>query len=295
MHSSTLKQYRLAKSRGMLSTDVAALLTSPHQFHVSAGVVEAARTIGRHEFAGDDEPRFPENSRLPAGQMVLSLQMDDGPVVVALRQRAADVVAIVFAEGVPQCIGSYFPGRREARSAPDGRGHEGSLAHIAFCVSLLNEPRRVTANPVTGVRWSKEQRAKIRKITGRAALAYSVVSWEVGSGVRAKGGRKEDASLRVALHWCRGHWRRAESHHPKSVWVQPFVSEVAGWYTWVAGCWKGHPDFGIKLQKHEARMQGERRSSPPADFSGNEKLQVMGAQQRRATAEAGFAPTSKLQ
>lgn len=69
-----------------------------------------------------------------------------------------------------------------------------------------------------------------------------------------------------------------------------------GWYCWAADCWKGHPNFGIKLQRHEPYFEGEPRSR----YIGGEsvldatRFAAMGAAQRAALAEAGFAPSSAL-
>lgn len=298
MHAETLRQYQLAVAKGHNSREVEAIMLGPHHFHISAGIVSAVEAIGHHEFEKmEDKPSFPASANLPASEMLMTIAAARGPSVVLLRQRAEDIVVISVNGGVPYCMGSFYPGTRDMRDGSDGQCHAGSLAFVAFCLSLLNEPRRVTVSPAGGLDWTRQHRKLVQRLTGRAALAYSVVSWQVGAGVNARGNKGGDTDLKVALHWCRGHWRRADAHHPRSEWIRPHAGAKPGWFTWVRDCWKGHPDHGIKLQRHEPRMVGEKRerggevvSAPSA-----EKLAAMSAQQRHALVEAGFAPTATVQ
>jgi hypothetical protein len=170
-----------------------------------------------------------------------------------------------------------------------------SVFLFGILLSLLNEPRRVVQRAAEGPEWTRPHRREVERVTGRAALAYTVVSWEVGSGVRALGSTAEaDQAFKMPLHWCRAHWRESNSTCPSAQWVTPMFRRP-GWYVWVRDCWKGHPDHGIKVQRHEPRMPGEspvRVKQDPVPSAA--KLDALAAQQRAMLVQSGHAPSASL-
>ena len=160
-------------------------------------------------------------------------------------------------------------------------------------ISLINEPRIVEATPASGLDWSRQHRKAVERVTGKAAMAFSVVSWKIGKHAKAIGSRLSEEGHPKALHWCRAHWRRAEEGQPKAEWVNIPRKGGWGWYCWAADCWKGHPDFGIKLQRHEPHFEGEPRSRYIAGdrVLDSTRFAAMGAAQRAALVKAGFAPS----
>lgn len=171
-----------------------------------------------------------------------------------------------------------------------------ALSRLSFILALINEPRIVEASPASGLDWSRQHRKAVERVAGKAAMAFSVVSWKIGKHAKAIGNRLSEEGHPKALHWCRAHWRRAEEGQPKAEWVNIPRKGGWGWYCWAADCWKGHPDFGIKLQRHEPHFEGEPRSR----YIGGDRVldstrfAAMGAAQRAALVEAGFAPSQTL-
>ncbi|WP_333830991.1 hypothetical protein [Pararhodobacter sp.] len=308
MHPETLKQYELALTTGRSQDDLAIrVLAGPHHFHVSRALIKVARALAEYEgtasFDRGEEFVFPTSSRLPAESMVLTHEDEGGQTHVSLLIDVGDQIALfVMGLGNLLAVGSWVPGRSGVSLSRkiSGSGSVQTIRSImvqAFIISLMNEPRRVTICPAGGLDWTRQHRRQVKRLTGRAAMAYSLVSWQIGAGVKAKRNPGGNSDLKVALHWCRAHWRRAEAHHPRSEWVKPHLAARAGWHTWVQDCWKGHPDHGIKLQRHEPRMVGEQRQGvvAPMGVPSALKLNAMTAQQRHTLVEAGFAPTAAVQ
>lgn len=317
MHPKTLDYYEAARLRGLTEKHwPIKLMLSPHHFHASDGMHKAAYAISRHELmvgGAGSELTFPKGSRLPAPQMVLTVQHGDDVSVLLLHETEAGYVNVVLATEI-RCfpMGSYKPGTSwHGAVLPENCSDEAMKAGLAatsvdeinlilwrtaFLVSLINEPRRVTVSPASGIDWTRPHRKRVQRLTGKAAMAYSTVSWQVGAGVKAKGNPGGDSDLKVALHWCRAHWRKAAPHMESAEWVTP-RNRPAGWYLWISDCWKGHPDHGIKLQHHKPKMPDEKDrkgAAAPSGVRNATKLAAMSAQQRAALVQAGFAPSASL-
>jgi hypothetical protein len=127
-------------------------------------------------------------------------------------------------------------------------------------------------------------------------MAFSTVRWKIGKRTQAIGNCLTEEGHPKALHWCRAHWRRAEEGQPKAEWVNIPRKGGWGWYCWAADCWKGHPDFGIKLQRHEPYIEGEPRSRfvDGPKILDETRFSAMAAVQRAALFEAGYAPSRAL-
>jgi hypothetical protein len=314
MHPATLDCYHAAKMRGRTSRDwPVKIMEGPHHFEVSPGIVDAAEAIAKNErsrMEAGDPMHFPAGSRLPCDEMVFVTNADRETNVYLLWQ-AKDSVMVAWA--CPHCIvpiGSWTPGtakgglfaaaelshpvaRAARQSLPDWLAEQGIWV-LAITLSLMNEPRLVTRSTVEHPRTS---RRRIERLTGKPALAYTKVTWQVGAGVKAKrDGSDEDGGLRMPLHWCRAHWRKAEEDWAGATWVEPRMGAPKGWYIWVTDCWKGHPDHGIKLQDHAPRMIGERAVGTAQEQSvpSAAKWAAMSAQQRAMMAQAGFAPSAAV-
>ena len=106
-----------------------------------------------------------------------------------------------------------------------------------------------TINTPSFVKQSKKaisplKRAKFKKATGKFSPdSWNMVSWNVGSDVELKA-YEEGGGIRQAVHFRRGHWRKAQEEHPKS------VSKDGRWMTYVHGYSAGHPAFGVKKSYH---------------------------------------------
>jgi len=106
-----------------------------------------------------------------------------------------------------------------------------------------------TINTPSFVKQSKKaisplKRAKFKKATGKFSPdSWNMVSWNVGSAVELKA-YKEGGGVSQAMHFRRGHWRKAQEEHPKS------VLKGGRWMTYVHGYNAGHPAFGVKKSYH---------------------------------------------
>lgn len=169
---------------------------------------------------------------------------------------------------------------------------------LAFILSLINTPRKVQIGPATGMDWTRQHRRAVERVTGSAAMAFSVVSWELGRKCAAIGNEITTEGHPKALHWCRAHWREARKGQPKAEWINVPAKGGWGWYCWVADCWKGHPDYGVKLQRHQPRMPGDKPGQALVTAQATPdktRWEAMSAAHRAAMVEAGFAPTPSLQ
>lgn len=115
-----------------------------------------------------------------------------------------------------------------------------SLRRVACILMVLNTPSFVISVP-SGSRQARRQLARTK---GIAQTRWTKITWQVDQK-KAVSGEANPTNIQQALHYRRGHWRKAESHHAKSV---PFDGEFK---TWIDGYWAGHPAFGfIKQTRH---------------------------------------------
>ena len=111
------------------------------------------------------------------------------------------------------------------------------LRHVASFLKVINKPRFVK----TDVSGSRQQRRGLNRGMGFATDAWHRVSWNVDKPVNAK--EPYDKSFhKMPLHFNKGHWKKAQEHHPKS------ILRYGQWRTWIEGYWAGHPAFGYKKQ-----------------------------------------------
>lgn len=311
MDNTTLQQFQMA------DRPTQERLTKAHCFRVSKSLLQAATAMAAKAINGAEEDgstiHLPSSARLPGNSIAISCEGDTAGVT--LLEVSADVSkginVSVVTEGVVLPCATFTPGSnsiflhmgrhgnyiRENLSDNEIETLKVMLLRYAMVVSLINEPRRVVVSTASGIDWTRQHRRRVERITGKAAMAYSVVSWQVGAGVKAKGNPGGDSDLKVALHWCRGHWRKADPEWENAEWVAPTQGAPCGWYIWVKDCWKGHPDHGIKLQDHKPRMKGEkvrRGSHAPSSVPNATRLAAMSAQQRAMLVQAGHAPSGAL-
>ncbi|MFC3569189.1 hypothetical protein, partial [Paracoccus simplex] len=207
-----------------------------------------------------------------------------------------------FINGTPCFIGGFTPGGTKCwvpiEATQDCSVLSAQLtARLSFIVSLINEPRAVDRTPASGMDWTRQHRRAVERVTGKAAQAYTVVGWEIGRPVAAKVGQITTDGHKKALHWCRAHWAKAAEGEPKAEWVNIPRKGGWGWYRWVKDCWKGHPDYGIKLQRHEPHMPGDPKSlhvGVGSEVVDQMRLAAMSAMQRHSLVEAGFAASVTL-
>lgn len=298
------------------------VLTGPHHFHISRGINDAAFAIAcdemQHSLDQGEQFSTPINSNLPCESMVMTVHRENDDVEVYLLKAENDYIVICLAVWYPgfpyACsvmIGAYVPGQgihkvpeaiqktefaRQFMAAIDDDTLLGSISRIAFIVSLINEPTRVAKTEATAQEINRAHRKRVERITGKAAQAWTNVRWTVGERSAAKRSKGDEEWKGRALHWCRAHWRSCNPGDVGAQWVDRKSGGKSGWHKWIKDCWRGHPDFGIKLQRHKPAMPGEKRPGAqyPTAIVDQTRFKAMGAQQRASLAAAGFAPSAAL-
>jgi hypothetical protein len=94
-------------------------------------------------------------------------------------------------------------------------------------------------------------KAKIKKMLGKFTPdSWNLVQWNVGEPVKSKDEETKSGG-KQALHFRRGHPRKAEEHWDKVYW-----STVRNrWEQYIHGYEAGHPRFGIKKSYHLPRKE----------------------------------------
>tara|TARA_R100001510_G_C7613218_1_gene176121 strand:+ start:43 stop:945 length:903 start_codon:yes stop_codon:yes gene_type:complete len=116
---------------------------------------------------------------------------------------------------------------------------------------VINSPRLTEKKPAG----TRQQRRSEARGMGKAVDAWHRVSWNIDKPSVAKE-PYDQGFHKMPLHFNRGHWKRAEKHHPKSRQrpnaLRP--EHRTGWWTWIDGYFAGHPAFGFKKQYHRPQI-----------------------------------------
>lgn len=131
------------------------------------------------------------------------------------------------------------------------RDREALIFHVrvvAAALQTINQPRYVISSKR---HVSLVKRQSFRKATGRFTPdSWNLVSWNVDKPVKAKP-YEEGGGARQALHFRRGHWRKA-----KEEWDNVRWSEDRGrWEKYIHGYEAGNPAFGVKKSYHMPRKE----------------------------------------
>ena len=126
--------------------------------------------------------------------------------------------------------------------------YEAFLRIVCAALDTLNQPRLVVQKPMP---LNFLQKQNFRKSTGSfAPEAWNMVSWNVEEPVVART-YEEGRGGRQALHFRRGHWRKAEEHHKNAQWSE----KRNRWEKWIAGYTAGDTAFGVKKNYHLPRKE----------------------------------------
>ena len=123
-----------------------------------------------------------------------------------------------------------------------------ALRFAAMALQTINQPRFVVPSKRDV---SMVKRQAFRKATGRFTPdSWNLVSWNVDKPVKAKP-YEEGGGGKQALHFRRGHWRKAKEQWERARW-----SEARNrWEIYVHGYEAGHPAFGVKKSYHMPRKE----------------------------------------
>jgi hypothetical protein len=122
------------------------------------------------------------------------------------------------------------------------------LRMVAGLLQTINQPRFV----VQGKRdVSLVKRQAFKKSAGRFTPdSWNMITWNVDKPVKAKH-YEEGSGGRQALHFRRGHWRKAEEGWERSRWSET----RSRWEQYIHGYEAGHPAFGVKKSYHLPRKE----------------------------------------
>ena len=125
---------------------------------------------------------------------------------------------------------------------------EVGLRLVAFALQTINQPRFVIYDKRDV---SLMKRQAFKKSTGRFTPdSWNLVSWNIDKPVKAKT-YDEGTGGRQALHYRRGHYRKAEEDWPTAQW-----SNIRNrWEQYIHGYEAGHPAFGVKKSYHLPRKE----------------------------------------
>lgn len=294
MHPQTEKcwQYYNGKSGGHM---IAKGLLTPAQYEVNQKIAEVAARLAKHELtnphAQGENFIWPETAQMPCDSLVLVINYGKGAGVVHWLQRDQGRVLVWWfaPSGEAFCLGGFVPGTdlmfRNRAATPDTRTQaekDNWLVFVAMILSLVVEHRRVDVSSVTP---NRQIRKRQEALTGNPAAAWFRVSWTLGKAVRAKGGNGKSHVTKIALHWCRAHWRICKPSARGATWH----ADRGGWYTWVKDCWRGHPDNGVRLHHYEPRFVDDPRPQGRAVAPHRYSLAALDAAKAEALRLAGFA------
>jgi hypothetical protein len=122
---------------------------------------------------------------------------------------------------------------------------------LDILLALLCEPRLVKRSAA-----NKSTRRRAARVFRNTPLPeWHRVTWTIGDKVVGRD-RNQGTGDRRPLHFCRAHWRRADSGMP-SAERRPGHD---GWWVWVSHSFKGHPDFGVRLHHYMPNIDPDGKS-----------------------------------
>lgn len=231
-------------------------------FDVSADVDQFILELVESEIervteGGKTEMAMPISSRPPSDFMCLTYPDHNREGCFILRSAEFDGVSIFAAtpSGMhPVGVYSSVDGTSQIdESVPPKSTNQAFMliATIAYTCALINEPRIVTTEPA----FSRQQRRSMSRGMGFAVDAWTRISWDLSKETVAKVSR-DPSFHKMPLHWCRGHYRRAQSHYANAIQRHDAfrAEDRDGWWQWIEGVWRGHPAFGVKKSVHAPRI-----------------------------------------
>lgn len=147
--------------------------------------------------------------------------------------------------------GTLFTDGKFADDPVEGSTVSRIIAVSAFMLSLINQPTLVSDVPA----FTRQVRRSFQR-KGIDTSRWSVVSWDISRSSAARHAALTGGKEGVALHWRRGHWRRAEPHH-KGAKQRPDAlrpEERDLWWQWIDGMWVGHPAYGFVQSVHAPKL-----------------------------------------
>jgi hypothetical protein len=248
------------------------------RFHIDKELVNAAYDLRDDIFSLDSTPNglWPLSSRLPAPLCLFLVDMDFGPlgaqgqfVFMAITYPdIPDRVSVLVldedykngkvGDGVA-FVGTYTPGTDQISLGDvEERDSTWCFQIVASICCLISDPVLVRTVPAH----SRQVRRRLEAVGKNADAKTLAVKWTVLSD-RDMVQRYGRTGKGVALHYRRGHFRRAEPHFAGAMQMPHALrAELReGWFQWIDGMWVGHPAFGIR--RHDYTPQAPMGKTGP--------------------------------
>jgi len=243
-----------------------------HTFIVDKSVAEFALQTSMIEREGAvswADVNTPMDAKRHGQLTVLAIpNLDNTYIVVGFDEEksrpAGDSKNIVFLvsddERTNKGVGYFFPGgpvhifKEFAEDDPIVGNRICNIMVVAsFVMSLINQPRMVSTSKAL----SRQQRRFIdRKYGPSGSKNVNIVKWDVSKSSAASHAASNGGVEGKALHWRRGHWRRAQENWKGAVQrpdaLRPEERDL--WWQWIEGMWVGHPAYGFVQSVHAPKM-----------------------------------------
>lgn len=273
MHHALIREIKRITKVGTCRDMLPGIYNSGHVV-ISHDVLAHARKWKRKS-AEDARLTLPSSALPQFRKMTLVIHDEGGAAPYwVLQENDGGVAVISISEGYLVKLGKYWPGSNEvevetgspvgslnaALSSVSDEQKMSIVATVAFIVATMNTPGLVRSNTA---RPNAVDRGKVRKLLGRAALAWTNVDIVPGALRDGMHNPAHDVGRTIALHRRRGNfaWIPSQRETPKAVWLSSEEAPLrgAGWYVWREERLVGSEAVGVKVQRHIARMPGERR------------------------------------
>lgn len=246
-------------------------IEATQRFSISNEIVRAICSLAP-DLLADDAGRFrpPPQSRCPVAPFaVFSFMLTDG--VDVLKEEATFIVltqddgsVCIFSAFDPESdFGSYVPGQLGRFMPSQGDVPVGLQKIVTITVAgvcaLINEPSFTEKLPLH----ARPVRRRLER-DGKMGEARAVrVVWNLKH--RDATSRSEAArEAGVALHYRRGHYRKAEPHYKGAIQLPDVTVDAVnyGWWQWIEGMWVGHPAFGVRVHDYTPRLSDLAKEGP---------------------------------
>jgi hypothetical protein len=233
---------------------------APQVFFVSQEFSEAAAKLTSDvlgiEREGDKvtSVRIADCARLAAPIQVIVIEDEVGQIAIGAIQNPdnEDVFIVTGWDGQLRPVMVYRAGTNHVqtiRRPGEGAEHD-AFSALGFdtitLIALINTPNHVTAEE-GGARQTR------RQLEREFGAKSRVVRWKV-KGDRTRTSGSASAESGIALHYRRGHYRRARPWFKNVEELRRPGDDTPQLYQWIEGTWCGSPEFGVVSHSYTPRL-----------------------------------------
>lgn len=202
--------------------------------------------------------RAPVLSRLPAA--AVTVLCGENCFLLSDSTKWPGFVEVVVLSNLDAALaGCYRPGHGDTVtvSRHDQSACNTALALAANLIALINRPGACVLTPQ---RPRFDKAARIRKLTGRAATAWTSVRLVPGALHDVRQGLRSGDCGTIALHRRKGHpaWLPKQRQSPTAIWLNEHECgpRGPGWYCWKPETTVGSEKAGVKAQRTLVALPG---------------------------------------